>query len=134
MRVVSLSVGTEELIFSEDMKTYTITYLRAGTTNGKTLFEIGSEYGLSKMDDGFYPETYTSGESVKISDLKAKFSCSGPGGDYHSGSGLGSAEYKFNGWYLDSEKTMPFNGTIPLGTTGDITLYADISMLYTHAY
>ena len=134
MRVVSLSVGTEELIFSEDMKTYTITYLRAGTTNGKTLFEIGSEYGLSKLDDGFYPETYTSGESVKISDLKARFSCSGPGGDYHSGGGSGCAEYKFNGWYLDSEKTMPFDGTIPLGTTGDIALYADISMLYTHAY
>ena len=134
LRVQSVAVGTCELVFGEDTETYTITYLRAGATNGKTLFETGSEYGLSKQDNGFYPETYTKGESVVISDLKARFSCSGPGGDYHSGSGSGSATYEFKGWYLDSEKTIPFNGTIPVGTTGDITLYADISMLWTHAY
>lgn len=133
-KVESVAVGTTELIFSEDAETYNITYMRAGSPNGKTLFEIGSEYGLSKQDGGFYPETYTSGESVRISDLKSIFHCSGPGGDYHSGSGYGSAEYEFNGWYLDSEKTIPFNGIIPAGTTGDITLYADINMRYTHAY
>ena len=133
-KVQSVAVGTTELIFSEDAETYNITYMRAGSTNGKTLFEIGSEYGLSKQDGGFYPETYTSGETFVISNLKSRFDCSGPGGDYHSGSGAGCATYEFHGWYLDSEKTIPFNGTIPAGTTGDITLYADISMLWTHAY
>ena len=134
IRVENLSVGPEELVFGEENKKYNITYKRAGSTDGKTLFERGSEYGLSKADDGFYPETYTAGESVVISDLKARFSCSGPGGDYHSGSGSGRAEYRFNGWYLDSAKTVPFNGTIPVGTVGDITLYADISTIYTHSY
>ncbi|MBQ6921522.1 MAG: InlB B-repeat-containing protein [Clostridia bacterium] len=133
-KVQSVAVGTTELIFSEYAETYNITYMRAGSTNGKTLFEIGSEYGLSKQDGGFYPETYTSGETFVISNLKSRFDCSGPGGDYHSGSGAGCATYEFHGWYLDSEKTIPFNGTIPAGTTGDITLYADISMLWTHAY
>lgn len=134
LRVQNVAVGTTELVFSEDMETYNITYMRAGTNNGKTLFEIGSEYGLSKQDGGFYPETYTSGESVIISNLKTNFYCSGPGGDYHSGSGYGSASYKFNGWYLDSAKTIPFNGVIPAGTVGDIVLYADITATSTHAY
>lgn len=134
MRVEGLEIGSDEIVFSEDMQTYTITYLRAGGVNEKTLFEIGSEYGLSKADNGFYPETYTSGEKVKISNLKSSFRCSGPGGDYHNNKGSGHAEYEFKGWYLDNEKTIPFNGILPVGTTGNITLYADISMSATHAY
>ena len=134
MRVEGLEIGSDEIVFSENMQTYTITYLRAGGANEKTLFEIGSEYGLSKADNGFYPETYTSGEKVKISNLKSSFSCSGPGGDYHNNKGSGHAEYEFKGWYLDNEKTIPFNGILPVGTTGNITLYADISMSATHAY
>ena len=134
LRVQSIAVGTSEIIFSEDMETYNITYMKAGSPNGKTLFEIGSEYGLSKQDGGFYPETYTSGETLIVSNLKTNFSCSGPNGDYHSGSGYGSASYRFNGWYLDSEKTIPFDGIIPAGTTGDIVLYADIVTTSTHNY
>lgn len=133
-RVQSVVVGTTELVFGDENRTYTITYRRAGMPTGKTLFEIGSEYGLSKQDGGYYPETYTVGETVVISNLKSIFHCSGPGGDYHSGSGYGSAEYGFNGWYLDSEKTIPFNGTLPAGTMGNITLYADITTRTTHAY
>lgn len=134
LRVQSVAVGTTELIFGEDAETYNITYMKAGSTNGKTLFEIGSEYGLSKQDGGFYPETYTSGETLIVSNLKTNFYCSGPNGDYHSGSGYGSASYRFNGWYLDNAKTIPFNGIIPAGTTGDIVLYADIVATSTHAY
>ena len=134
LRVQSIAVGTSEIIFSEDMETYNITYMEAGTSDGKTLFEIGSEYGLSKQDGGFYPETYTSGETLIVSDLKTNFSCSGPDGDYHSGSGVGCANYRFNGWYLDSEKTIPFDGVISAGTTGDIVLYADITMTVMHNY
>ena len=114
---------------------YNITYKKAGANAGDlTLFEVGSEYGLSKVSDGYYPETYTYGEAVNISNLKARFSCGGPGSDYHSGNGSGSAGYAFKGWYLDSAKTIAFDGVIPAGTIGDITLYADIEVTSTHFY
>ena len=135
MRVVSMSIDKPQIIFGEEETEYTITYRRAGAANNAlTLFEKGSEYGLSKLANGFYPETYKTGETVKVSNLKTTFYCSGPGGDYHSGSGGGNASYKFSGWYWDSEKTMPFDGTIPAGMTGDITLYADITATSTHYY
>ncbi len=98
------------------------------------LFVDGSEYGLSKVDGGNYPETYTYGESVTISALKSSFTCGGPGSNYHSGSGSGNAGYAFKGWYLDNRCTVPFDGTIPAGTYGDITLYANIADTYTHNY
>ena len=56
------------------------------------------------------------------------------GGEYHSGGGVGPAEYLFEGWYLDWNLTQPFNGTISGNSVGDIVLYAKIKMLYTHAY
>ena len=98
------------------------------------LFVDGSEYGLSKVNGGNYPESYTYGEAVTISALKSSFNCGGPGSNYHSGSGSGNAGYAFKGWYLDNRCTVPFDGTIPAGTYGDITLYADITATYTHNY
>ena len=54
---------------------------------------------------------------------------------YHSGGGvIGTGHYNFEGWYLDNEMTKPFNGAIPAGTTGDITLYAKITSNGTHNY
>lgn len=134
LRVQNVAVGTTELVLGEKRETYNVTYIAAGSSNGKTLFETGSEYGLSKREGGFYPETYTSGESVIISDLKSVFYCSGVDGDYHSGNGGGRAEYGFRGWYLDNAKTIPFNGIIPADTFGDVTLYADIYLRSTHSY
>ena len=133
LRVTGLSLSNNTLVFGEN-KTYTITYRRAGMTTGLALFEVGSEYGLSKLDGGSYPESYKAGTSVTVSNLKTSFSCSGSGGIYHSGSGSGSASYKFNGWYWDSAKTKPFDGTIPAGMIGDIVLYADITSVWTHNY
>ena len=119
-------------------KTYKITYMRGKVSSNRPLFVKGSEYGLSKETDGNYPETYVFNTATSISALKTIFSCGGKGSDYCSltGSSLGngSSEYRFKGWYLDEDCTIAFNGTIEAGTTGDITLYADIDVRSTHNY
>ena len=132
----SIALNNTELTFGEEMKakTYKITYRAAKHTWTTTLFEKGSECGLSKQDGGSYPETYTYGTGATISALKSSFSCSGPSGDYHNGSGTGSVTYTFKGWYLDWNETVPFDGTIPANWVGDITLYASISSNGTHFY
>ena len=130
----SVTLSESMLSFGEQGKTYKITY-RAAQRNFKvTIFEKGSEFGLSKQEGGNYPETYVNGVGATISDLKPSFSCSGENGDYHSGSGSGSVTYKFKGWYLDWAATIPFNGTIPADHVGDITLYAAAESNGTHFY
>ena len=132
----SIALDNTELTFGEETKakTYKITYRAAKHTWTTTLFEKGSECGLSKQDGGSYPETYTYGTGATISALKSSFSCSGPSGDYHNGSGTGKVTYTFKGWYLDWDATIPFDGTIPADWVGDITLYASISSNGTHFY
>lgn len=132
----SIALDNTELTFGEETKakTYKITYRAAKHTWTTTLFEKGSECGLSKQDGGSYPETYTYGTGATISALKSSFSCSGPSGDYHNGSGTGKVTYTFKGWYLDWDATIPFDGTIPANWVGDITLYASISSNGTHFY
>lgn len=107
---------------------YKIQYVRAGisvTSKSYYIFGAESEYRKSGVTDGVYPTEYTveSGD-VTISNLKSYFNCACGGG----------ASYSFKGWYLDEGKTLAFNGTIPAGSTGDIVLYADISMTGTHFY
>ena len=129
-KVEKITLDQPVLIFGA--KIYNITYKCAGDTLGETLFQSGSEYGLSKKADGVYPTFYCEGTTPAISDLKRSFSC---GEGYHSGGGvIGTGHYNFEGWYLDNEMTKPFNGTIPAGTTGDITLYAKITSDGTHNY
>ena len=131
-KIESISLDRTGFVFDESKKEYKITYLRGQISSTLGLFEIGSEYGRSKIDGGVYPETYTHGAGdVKVSTLKTMFYC---GGEYHNGSGLGSAQYSFEGWYLDWNLTQPFNGTISGNSVGDIVLYAKIKMLSTHAY
>ncbi len=132
----SIALNNTELTFGEEMKakTYKITYRAAGYKWTTTLFEKGSECGLSKQDGGSYPETYTYGTGATISALKSSFSCSGPSGEYHSGGGGGTVTYAFKGWYLDWAATVPFDGTIPANWVGDITLYASLSSGGTHFY
>ena len=132
----SIALDNTELTFGEEMKakTYKITYRAAGYKWTTTLFEKGSECGLSKQDGGSYPETYTYGKGATISSLKSSFSCSGENGEYHNGNGTGRVTYEFKGWYLDWNATIPFDGTIPADWAGDITLYASISSNGTHFY
>ena len=132
----SIALNNTELTFGEEMKakTYKITYRAAGYKWATTLFEKGSECGLSKQDGGSYPETYTYGTGASISALKSSFSCSGEKGEYHNGNGTGKVTYTFKGWYLDWDATIPFDGTIPADWVGDITLYASISSNGTHFY
>ena len=132
----SIALDNTELTFGEEMKakTYKITYRAAKHTWTTTLFEKGSECGLSKQDGGSYPETYTYGTGATISALKSSFSCSGEKGEYHNGNGTGRVTYAFKGWYLDWSATIPFDGTIPADWVGDITLYASISSNGTHFY
>ena len=132
----SIALDNTELTFGEEMKakTYKITYRAAKHTWTTTLFEKGSECGLSKQDGGSYPETYTYGTGATISALKSSFSCSGENGEYHNGNGTGRVTYTFKGWYLDWDATIPFDGTIPANWVGDITLYASISSNGTHFY
>ena len=129
-KVEKITLDQPLLVFGA--KIYNITYKCAGDTSGETLFQSGSEYGLSKKADGVYPTFYCEGTTPAISDLKSSFSC---GEGYHSGGGvIGTGHYNFEGWYLDNEMTKPFSGTIPAGTTGDITLYAKITSTGTHNY
>lgn len=129
----TIELSDSALSFGEQGKTYKITY-RAAQRNFKvTIFEKGSEFGLSKQEGGNYPETYVNGVGATISDLKPSFSCSGENGDYHSGGG-GSVTYTFKGWYLDWAATIPFDGTIPADHVGDITLYAAADSNGTHFY
>ena len=132
----SIALDNTELTFGEEMKakTYKITYRAAGYKWTTTLFEKGSECGLSKQDGGSYPESYTYGTGATISSLKSSFSCSGENGEYHNGNGTGKVTYAFKGWYLDWDATIPFDGTIPADWVGDITLYASISSNGTHFY
>lgn len=132
----SIALNNTELTFGEEMKakTYKITYRAAGYKWTTTLFEKGSECGLSKQDGGSYPETYTYGTGASVSALKSSFSCSGEKGEYHNGNGTGKVTYTFKGWYLDWNATIPFDGTIPADWVGDITLYASISSNGTHFY
>lgn len=132
----SIALNNAELTFGEEMKakTYKITYRAAGYKWTTTLFEKGSECGLSKQDGGSYPETYTYGTGASVSALKSSFSCSGETGEYHNGNGTGKVTYTFKGWYLDWSATIPFDGTIPADWVGDITLYASISSNGTHFY
>ena len=132
----SIALDNTGLTFGEEMKakTYKITYRAAGYKWTTTLFEKGSECGLSKQDGGSYPETYTYGKGASVSALKSSFSCSGENGEYHNGSGTGKVTYTFKGWYLDWSETIPFDGTIPADWVGDITLYASISSNGTHFY
>ena len=118
-------------------KTYKITYMRGKASSDRPLFVKGSEFGRSKQTDGNYPETYTFNTATTISALKTDFLCGGVGSDYCDqkvGSADGYATYRFKGWYLDRECTIAFDGTIAAGTTGDITLYADIALTGTHNY
>lgn len=130
----SIALNNTELTFGKEMKakTYKITYRAAGYKWTTTLFEKGSECGLSKQDGGSYPETYTYGTGASVSALKSSFSCSGEKGEYHNGTG--KVTYTFKGWYLDWDATIPFDGTIPADWVGDITLYASISSNGTHFY
>ena len=132
----SITLDNTELTFGKEMKakTYKITYRAAGYKWTTTLFEKGSECGLSKQDGGSYPETYTYGKGASVSALKSSFSCSGENGEYHNGSGTGKVTYTFKGWYLDWSETIPFDGSIPADWVGDITLYASISSNGTHFY
>ena len=132
----SIALNNTELTFGEEMKakTYKITYRAAGYKWTTTLFEKGSECGLSKQDGGHYPESYTYGKGASVSALKSSFSCSGENGEYHNGNGTGRVTYTFKGWYLDWSATIPFDGTIPADWVGDITLYASISSNGTHFY
>ena len=132
----SIALDNTELTFGKEMKakTYKITYRAAGYKWTTTLFEKGSECGLSKQDGGSYPETYTYGTGASVSALKSSFSCSGEKGEYHNGTGTGRVTYTFKGWYLDWDATIPFDGTIPADWVGDITLYASISSNGTHFY
>ena len=133
-RVENLTLDDTTLTFGKQTKTFKINYKCGNMSKDTYLFVDGSEYGLSKVNGGNYPESYTYGEAVTISALKSSFNCGGPGSNYHSGSGSGKAGYAFRGWYLDNRCTVPFDGTIPAGTYGDITLYADITATYTHNY
>ena len=134
VRVENLTLDDTTLTFGKQTKTFKINYKCGNMSKDTYLFVNGSEYGLSKVNGGNYPESYTYGEAVTISALKSSFTCGGPGSNYHSGSGSGNAGYAFKGWYLDNRCTVSFDGTIPAGTYGDITLYADITATYTHNY
>lgn len=89
---------------------YSIAY--RGVMDGE-LAEIDS---CTYKDDANYPTTYTTGEIVYIDDLK-KYS--EPNED----------EYIFfDGWYTDFACTVGFDGTLPADQTGNVVLYAKLSV------
>ncbi len=76
--------------------------------------EESAVYPALFSSDGNYPLKYNTGEEVSVSELES-FVWAGAYSDY-----------TFNGWYMDKELSVVFDGTINSETTGDITLYADI--------
>ena len=130
-KVESIAIDRPNFEFGNKDRTYSITYLRGQSTSTLALFEVGSEHGNSRLADGVYPTSYKYGDKVTISTLKKSYGC---GGIYHSGSGNPPATYEFRGWYLDWNLTQPFTGEFPVGTVGDIVLYADIICTGTHGY
>lgn len=108
--------------------TYKIEYIDPtykSSQNNYYIFGSKSEYRKAGLSDGSYPTAYNvESGNVQISLLKSTFSCACNG----------QAGYRFNGWYLDSDCTIPFDGIIPEGSIGDFIIYADIEMTHTHNY
>ncbi len=106
--------------------TYTITYVNpsyATTHNEYYVFGENSETRQGGKSSGSYPTTYTVEDGdVYISELNSTFQCA-------CGK---NATYAFEGWFEDAAKTIPFDGVIESGTTGDIVIYAYIFMQGTH--
>ena len=87
---------------------YTITY--KGVSNGKV---IDIPYGMYSNDNislkaTTLPISYISGSIVFVGSLN------------------NIADYTFNGWYLDEDLMIPFDGFVGDNESGNIVLYADI--------
>lgn len=117
---------------SEDI-TYTISYRMV--TNG-TEEEI---YAPLFKRDGEYPIVYDSGDKITVSDLNGKVNVTPvPDSWGMSGAYVSSSEYSdpnnpnrsfaFYGWFLDSECTVPLSDNTIYNTSGNITLYAKVSV------
>lgn len=99
--------------------TYKIEYVNpkySSTSKNYFIFDDESFIRNAGIENGNYPVSYTieSGD-IEISDLRSHFY------------GLNNVgDFSFDGWYLDSDCSVPFDGVIPAGSTGDIVLYADM--------
>lgn len=99
--------------------------------NQKTGDEI--EIDAAMYDpNGNYPNTYVIGEGAKIDDLRGKMT-------YNEDFGLWTGQevddsndsrksYAFYGWYTDKALTKAFDGEISCRESGNVTLYAKISV------
>lgn len=103
--------------------TYKIEYL---SEDGDPIFVEDGNYSLSGLTNGNYPTEYTvESGGIQISLLKSSFPCGCP---------LPGGDYAFEGWYLDSDCTVPFDGVISAGSVGDMVIYADFRVTSTHMY
>ena len=112
-------------------ESYAITY--RGIVGGKD----GEIYAGMWSTNGSYPTDYVAGKETVISDLLGKMSpvdWEGFEGMYIGAPVMDSdnphKDYSFYGWYLDAGLENEFDGVIDKNQTGDITLYAKISVGY----
>ena len=95
----------------EEQTTFLITY--AAIIDGETT-DIPDGMYVSGRN---YPTSYVEGKSATVDDLRATYNV-----DSYT-------DYTFKGWYLDEECTKAFE-SITADFTGDVTLYAKISVGY----
>ena len=114
--------------------TYKIEYVVAGLSSSSEdyyVFAEGGEYSSGGIENGSYPVSYTIEDGdVTISEMESYFSC----GCELKPPAVGRARCAFEGWYLDDECTVPFDGTISAGTIGDIVIYGKLRMAGSHNY
>lgn len=114
--------------------TYKIEYVVAGLSPSSEdyyVFAEGGEYSSGGIKNGNYPASYTIEDGdVTISEMKNYFSC----GCELKPPAVGRASCVFEGWYLDDDCIVPFNGTISAGTIGDIVIYGKLRMSTSHNY
>ena len=113
--VVTLLGGALTVLFNADplkddgnptVDFYEIKYV--GVVNG----EISEIPIVCFSETGYYPATYVEGSTFEIDELMSLASDE----DYY---------YVFEGWYLDEDCVIPFDG-ITTETVGEVSLYADI--------
>lgn len=99
---------------------YPITYI---TTTGSKVSRTWEFFSFMRKPNGNYPTSYKSSEGATIDRLYSSREKPNNGGTYG-----------FYGYFKDVTCTQPFDGVIPVGTKGEVVVYAKAIMTATPFY
>ena len=99
---------------------YPITYI---TTSGSSLYRTWDFFSFMQKPGSNYPTSYKSGEGATIDRLYGSREKPNNGGTFG-----------FYGYFKDINCTQAFDGVIPVGTKGEVVVYAKIKMTATPFY